>query len=395
MLPIDISPERQYYYAFIMYYWFIYMAISVFMTYIGLYYLELGYSSSVIGGLTAIGPITAIFVQPIWGVFSDKVKYRRTMLMVALAGSTTAAFLFRLNTAFIFVLFMTILYMSFFTATRPMEDAIALEYTQKHGFSFAPIRLSGTLGFAFMVLFAGQLIGNDITNLFPISAVLMTLALAIVFLFPKTSGNIDQKKKIQVWRIFSKPEILFVLTYTFIVYIALGFYNSFISIYMRSFGATNSQIGLAMSLSAFSEVPILLFINKAVRRFGSRNILLFAGLMTAFRMLIFAQATTFSTLIFSQLLHGATFITIYYCSVTIVNVEMPTQLKSTGQSILALFATGLSRIIGSLVGGSLSDVFGIDRTFYYAFWMVLIISLVFIFTFVIRDKRKASDISDN
>jgi MFS transporter, PPP family, 3-phenylpropionic acid transporter len=369
---------------FIIYYGLIYMALSVYHPFIGVYYLNLGFNMSQIGIFAAIGPVLSILVQPIWGIASDRARYRDTVLRVSLGGAAISALLYPASTSYIYVLLITIVYVCFNTAAIPLGDAITLSHITNTKYRFAPIRLAGTVGYAVMVFFVGRIVKNQVSYIFYINSGILFITLFHTWLFPKEVIKQNQKRSGRVSDIVKDKTLIFLFFYSFIVFTALSFHSSFASVYLKSLNATNAYIGLAMSISAFSEVPILLIIDKVMKKISPRTILLFSGLMTGVRMLIFSKATSLPVLLASQTLQGVTFITIYYCSVLIVNNEIPDNLKSTGQSILAIVRGGFASVIGSIAGGYMSQHLGVQSVFFIAFCFVTVMTVIIIGQLVLR-----------
>jgi len=387
-VPMNFSFQKhKNYYFFIIFYWLQYMSQAMFFPYIGLYYQEIGNSIVQIGILSALGPIVTILVQPFWGYLSDKARYRRTVLQIAMTGTLLAAVLYPLNTTFAYVFGITALFWIFYSPLIPMEDAIALEYTGKNHYQFAPIRLAGTLGYAVTALFSSKLIGANTSNLFFTFNIFLLISILFSFVLPRTEGQYVKEKSQKVWSYFLKGDILFVFIFSFLIYIAMGYHLTFTSVYMRELGASNDQIAMLMSIAAFSEVPVLIGIDKAIRKFGTQNVLLFGGLMMGIRMILFSQAHGFGILLAAQLMQGITYICFYYSAMILVNQKIPAQYASTGQAILALVTGGLGRIIGNIGGGYISSFVGL-RGSYSIFSVVLtVISLLSAAYFILQARH--------
>ena len=64
-----------------------YVPGATFGAYIGVYYRSKGMNVSQIGLLSAIGPLLALILQPLWGILSDRRGRHMAVLRLALAGS--------------------------------------------------------------------------------------------------------------------------------------------------------------------------------------------------------------------------------------------------------------------------------------------------------------------
>lgn len=145
----------------------------------------------------------------------------------------------------------------------------------------------------------------------------------------------------------------------------MGFYYTYFPIYFRKIGGSNELLGLAYFISAMSEIPFLLYADKILKRIGTRWALIGASGVAALRWLIISFIPNAYLVLPFQLLHGLIFIVLYYSMATYINQEVPKELKASGQTVNNLIGMGISRIVGSLLGGFLSDLYGIKMVFLY------------------------------
>ena len=91
------------------------------------YYKRIGLSFTQIGVLLAIGPIFAIFIQPLWAMLSDRTG-RRKLLLILLALCTAGAYLlYYLGTSFAVCLLAVLVVSLFSLALLPLCDALFCE----------------------------------------------------------------------------------------------------------------------------------------------------------------------------------------------------------------------------------------------------------------------------
>jgi PPP family 3-phenylpropionic acid transporter len=74
-----------------------------------------------------------------------------------------------------------------------------------------------------------------------------------------------------------------------------------------------------------------------------------------------------------------------------INEEVPKELKTSGQTINNLIGMGIARITGSLVGGFLSDIYGIKNMFLYNSILAFITVLIFAYIFLTMKRRSTSE----
>lgn len=142
----------------------------------------------------------------------------------------------------------------------------------------------------------------------------------------------------------------------------MSFTGTFYSVYVISLGYGQSIVGLSSFISAMSEVPILMCANRLIRRFGAVNLLIFSVLMMALRLL-FAGSGVLPLMLLSQLLQSVTYMTSYYSCVMFISENVMEGKISQGQSRLAMVQAGIGAVAGNILGGLMTDRFGVHRSF--------------------------------
>ena len=166
--------------------------------------------------------------------------------------------------------FATVVVTSFTTAVIPLSDAILIARSLKEGYSYSIIRLGGTLGYAVMTICAGMYLKTRPQMQF----VFAFFAYMILFCFciglkEERNGQIVINEVVQENeqnRIFKNRDVYIVLGLAFVSQMGLSFYTGFIGPYILEKGYTQSTIGVINSISALSEVPVLFYINRMLRK---------------------------------------------------------------------------------------------------------------------------------
>ncbi|TCT14330.1 PPP family 3-phenylpropionic acid transporter [Natranaerovirga pectinivora] len=368
-----------------LYYAIRFMSYSAFGAFIGIYYSDvLKFDGAQIGLLESLGGIIILFAQPLWGIVSDRSKYKNTVLYICLiAASATIWFLPLSGDRFILLALALGTFNFFQCAINPISDAITLELSTSNKFKFSHIRTIGSLGFALMAYFAGRIFENNIMYMFPVFSILMFSSLLLALFYPPVEGHQSKgKQKVNILVLFKDKRLIIIFSYALIISTAFGFFNSFHSLYSKSLGISTGIIGLGVSIGSFSQFPFMMFFDRLYKRFGIINILMFSGLIQSIRWFLFAFALSEVTLPFIWTLHGFTFIVFYLCMAQFVSDNVVKELKASGQMMNAIILSGLSRIIGSSVGGFATTYIGISGVFF----VNSIICLVAVITFFIITK---------
>jgi PPP family 3-phenylpropionic acid transporter len=376
---------NKYLLIFILFYGFSYMCNLVYSSFISIYLNSVGFNKTNIGILTSLAPIVAILGQPLWGTLSDRAKSKNTILKTLLLGSAVTILFYRTSTNFFYLSFIITAFTFFQTSINPMTDALTLEYIQKSKWKFGHIRLAGTVGYSIMAILAGMILTKTIDKMFILYFILTIITLFFAFLLPNVKGHQSKEKRTFIWNLFKDRKLLAYIIFALMIQITLGFYNTFFSIYYEQLGASRTMIGWAFFISAVSEVPFLLFAHVILKKAKTHHALLFAGAAAAIRWLLLGLTVNNYLVLLIQSLHGLIYIVISVSMATYINKSVPNELKASGQALNALFGTGIARVIGSLLGGFLSDIFGIRNMFVYN--SLFCIAAVIIFGIIFSRKN--------
>lgn len=358
------------------------------------YYKRIGLSFTQIGVLLAIGPIFAIFIQPLWAMLSDRTG-KRKLLLILLALCTAGAYLlYYLGTSFAVCLLAVLVVSLFSLALLPLCDALVIDRANAYGFPFARIRIGGTLGYAVMVFGAGMFLEKFDGAQFAVASVAYLLFAGAVMLLPQGSARKEsaparkeaapaRKKAASAKRkavparesIFDTSEILFVLALALIESLGLGFCGSFTGSYAVELGFGSSLIGVLSCISALSEVPILLFAGKLMDHFGEIPLLIFSGIMMSLRLCLTGMGLV-PAMISAQLLQSVTYMTTYICCTQYISKHVRAGKMSQGQSALAIVQSGLAAVASNLFGGMLVDAVGTRQAFFAVAAGVLVVALL-------------------
>ena len=364
------------------------MGNAVFGTYMPVYFQSAGLSPSQIGILLSLGPLVAVLAQPVWGAVGDRARSKNSVLAVLLVGSGIVMLLFPLSSAFMYLLLMVCLFTFFQTSTFALSDTITLEQLDKQSrWSFGPIRLGGTFGFAAMSVFFGWLATRDIGYMFPVYALVMLASLLILNRLPRVAGARARGSTERVWVLLKHRKLVTYMSISLVLHITMGYYYSFFPVYFRDLGGDNALLGWSMLISSLSEIPFLLLAAKIFKKVRITTVLLVAGIASAARWFICSLTDSAVWLLPTQLLHGMIFIVLTVTLAMYINQVVPKSLKASGQTLNGLLTLGVARIIGSFFGGFASEAYGMRMVFYVCGWIALACCL-FTLVVLLRERRE-------
>ncbi len=373
-----------------------YMTNAVYGTFMPVYLKNLGFNDIQMGSLLALAPFIAIAAQPVWGTAGDRAKTKNFILNILLSGGAATILLYPLSSLFgkleykFAYMFAIMSVFTFFqTSVNPLSDAITLEYIDSKGWKFGPIRMAGTLGFAVMSVVAGIAAKLNFEAIFVLYFLISISAVLIVSGLPGVKGHQSQGKKVPMWLLLKNRELVLLMGISLVVQTTLGFYYSFFpKYYTNDLGADNLLLGLGMFISAVSEVPFLLFADRVVKKLGVHVTLTASAGVVATRWLLLFLVTNKYAVLGINALHGLSFIVFAYSLATYINANVPKELRASGQALNGLVGMGIARILGSVVGGFLSQAFGTRQVFLFTSLLDYCAVAVFGALFIMACKRK-------
>lgn len=367
-----------------------YVANSTCLPYLTAHYANLGVDHLGIGILSSLGPISTMLILPIWSQISDRTGNRRGVLKVISLGCALTILLMLVSKSFLPLLISMSLFVCFFNSFVPLSDAITVSYLSKTRYRFSIIRLGGTVGYLVFVLISGRIFNYNSNYSFMLCSLFFVVQFFLVRRMPQVQVMKREKQKLDLRRLFRNKKTVFILFMACVVQIVLSCYYTFIGVYIRELGYTSTAISISSVFGALSEIPVLLLIDKALLYFSVPVVAIFSSFIMSIRILLLYKAQGLGLILLAQLGNGLTYMTLYYSCVTYLNNEMDDDLKSTGQSMLAFFQTGVGSIVGNVLGGFVSGKIGMKSTFLvYGVFLLTISVLCAIGLLIFNHRQKA------
>lgn len=336
-----------------------------------------GFSVSQIGLLMAINPFIAIIVQPLIGIRVDRSKSKNRIFILLMFCTLVAVIFFPLSKVFTYVLLMVSVLSLFQAALIPISESIAIESVVHMGRSYAPVRMAGTIGYSITAIIIGYLMRIDTNSVFISTVIIGGLNMFMVWRMPNVEGHQESGKRVSIKVIFEDKLLLLYNGFSIIAQLLLSFYMTFLPIYFLDLGGSQNQLGMVYFIAAMSEIPFLLGADKLLKKFGNQRMLVFSMFIIGLRILLLVFVKTPFWIYLISALNGFTFVVFAYTLAVYVNNTVKKELKTTGQTILAV-AQGIGRILGSLLGGFLMDGIGAHPTMILSFALCLVAIILFL-----------------
>lgn len=348
--------------------------------YLSAYLLDLGFTNTLIGTTLAIGSILSIVVQPVVASIADKLKKMslRTLLSILYCVSCFLVVIIWI-VPFAFpkhAIFPTSVLFIILNSIAGAEGALVNSLGMEHnyggqGINFSLARGCGSFAYAVSCLIVGFLVDDFGSGfLVPANLAFKLVTLALVATFPKPAKVLgedgadiakqDSNNASSLW-VFVRENgrfILVVLSFV-LVYSITAILNNFSIQLINYVGGTESKVGIATSIAAFTELPAMALFPFILKRVGSiTKIMKFAAVMMVIKAVITAFAPSVEWIYVSQLFQCVSFALLLPCSVYYVNRFVPRKDKVKGQSFMNM-TLSIASIVVTLFGGKIIDTMGI------------------------------------
>jgi len=343
-----------------------------------LYYRELGFTGAQIGLLTSITPLINLITVPLWTGLADMTRRHRLIMSLALLVGVIMMLLFPLLNAFASVLLVSILFSAFFAPVSSFADSATMVMLADEKEMYGRIRLGGTIGYGLTAPIAGTLVQNyGLKWAFWGTAALFLLAFIVSQKLVHSQVKADEPVRRNVRALLANPRWLLFLSLAAASGVALTAANTYFFPYMKELGAKESLMGLALTIGTLSEIPVLFFGNRLVKRLKPYGLLMLTMVVTVIRFLLLAAIGTPNPVLFVQLLNGLTFPAMWVAGVSYVYENAPAGMGTTAQGIFSATVFGLGTAVGGFTGGLLLESVG-GRGLYLVFGVVLLAIVVIV-----------------
>lgn len=343
---------------------------------------QAGFDEAAVGGILALGLIAAIFGQFVLGRLSDRVWSKNRVLFAIYLVSAVSAALIPANASFIYTAAMVCVLYFFLFPIQPLTDTIALEICAPKGWNIGKLRVAAVSVCAVTSYTAGNIVGH-----FSPSAVFyifagMTLFGGIPALYaPRVPGHQSgRREKVASAVLLKNRELVLLLAAGFFIYVTMGFYITFFSVYFTSpaVGGSMAALGALNALASLAEIPVFFMVNRILRSIPIEKALAAAMLFLGVRWLLIAWFASPAALLAVNMLHALSFSPMVIFSAYYIDRHVGAELKASGQTLFCMAANGLGRLTGTFGGGMLIRYITYPQAFFISAVLCLATCAVFV-----------------
>jgi len=266
----------------------------------------------------------------------------------------------------------------FWNAALSTFEALTLNHLGEDTNHYSLIRMWGSVGFVGTVLILPPLIESQGLPLVLDAMLFLFLVIFIAsLLVPNKSQAVETVNDARFWDVLRKPAVIVLLIACGLNIASHGTYYTFFTIYMHENGYQEVFIGWMWALGVICEVALFASMHLLMKRFSASQLFIAAMFITALRWtLLGAFVDSIVILIFTQLLHAATFGLFHASAIHLIHGHFPGRLQARGQALYSGLSTGLGGAIGGLMSGYAWDSIGNEMTFYVSGLIALLSGVI-------------------
>ncbi len=337
------------------FYFFFFATLGAFVPYWSVYLQSLQFNPAEIGELMAIVMASKLVAPYFLGWLSDHFQKSLFIIQLALVLSLiTFSGVFVAHSYWWLVLVM----MTFgfaWNATLPLFEALTLNHLEGDSHHYSLIRLWGSIGFIILVAGLPPLIANDEISRLPYIVLGLLLANTLVTFFireKKHNAAPQSALNTSITSVIKKPVVAGLLIACAFQAISHGAYYTFFSIYLEEHGYSRDLTGWMWAIGVMAEVALFLIMHRLLRQYRASWLFAVSLLLTTIRWILLAfWVGNMPVLIFSQILHAASFGLFHAAAIYLIHELFPGRLQMRGQALYAGISFGLGGSLGSLLSG--------------------------------------------
>ncbi|MCB8976505.1 MAG: MFS transporter [Ardenticatenaceae bacterium] len=359
------------------FYFLIFGGLAAYRPYLVLYYQSLSFSGAQIGLLTGIAPLLTLVSLPLISSAADRTNRHKGIMSLALLVMVGVLIFYPQLNSFLLLLSMAVLTAVAYSPILSLANNATMFMLGERKELYGRIRLGGTIGFSVIAALAGLLVEQyGLKIAFWSAAVLFFIAFGVNQQLTHSEATDEEPAaKGRASELLKKPHFLLFLLISFSGGISFATLNAYLFPYMKTLGAGESLMGIALTIGTIGELPVLFFANRFVKRFGAYPLLILSLAMTGLRFLLLGVAPTPTFVLLIQLLNGLNYPLLMVAGVTYADAHAPQGLRATAQGLFNVAYGGIGSAIGGFVGGLLFESLG-ARGMYLAFAAFVAVVLV-------------------
>lgn len=362
-------------------------ALAALYPFLPLFYEDLGLTGRQIGVLIGVLPLVTTVSASLWGALADASGRHTLFLKVTILGAVAGAVLIYLSSTFWGLFPSVIVFSLFSTPIVPLVDNTIFSLLGEDSDRYGQFRLWGSIGWGIGAPAVGTVVQRaGLSWAFFLYVLLMGITLITAFQMRIRPAGIGGDLREGLRLLLGNRVWIQFLAALFIAGMGLAVVDNFLFLHLRGLGASESLMGITLSVGTASEVVLFISSERVLAKLGRRTVLSIAiiALITQLLTYSFLKEPWLALLI--QALHGPSFGGLWLASVSFANKMAPEGMGATAQGLISTVLLGLGASAGSLLGGQLMDLGGSSLAFFWS-GILTILALAIILITRVRARR--------
>jgi predicted MFS family arabinose efflux permease len=246
----------------------------------------------------------------------------------------------------------------FYSTLSPLVDGTTLSLLGEQRARYGSLRAWGTVGFTVMSASIGFVFERaGLPALFIVYPLTLLALLAAAMTLPSRPVYVRGALLSGLWPMLRQRQWQVFIGSLFVFALGISGLFSFMSITIKALGGSDSLVGLAWTVAALAEIPVMLLGQQLLHHLGARRMLIIGFLATAVRMVIISLAPTAQWLLLPQALNGFSY-AFYWLGAMTYGSELAGPERQSTQVGLTVATFSLASMVGSAVSGVLFDTLG-------------------------------------
>ena len=363
-------------------YW---MGSCIISSYAGVYLLGEGFTNTEIGLLIGLVGAVSTVMQPwVGGIVdrSERITLRSVSWWFGILMALLSAVLILFGNKIVVVIVYSVL-RTLLQVALPLVSAMGMESINRgNKLNFGLARGMGSIAYAVLTSITGFATAVFSSHVLTYEMLITCILFVVgIQLFPREKDLSHEPEAMQEVAAPGKaffgryPKFFFLLVGWTLVFTSYGLINNFLFQIMESKGGDSSSMGIALAISALSEVPTMFLFVELVGRLKSG---VWMKLSSVFFMLKVLGILVFSSIVGIYVVHALQMLgyaLFAVASVYYVNCLMEDRDKVTGQAYMTMTTT-MGAVIGSTVGGVIIAVWGIEMMLIFATVIAVVVMVI-------------------
>lgn len=369
-------------------YWSIYGLMFPFAS---VFLQDRGFSNSHIGLVLGFAYTMSALLQPaIASIFSRfNVRLSSGLMGIYAAVAVLAVCLLVLPLPNMLLAVLVVAAFSLHSSAQPSINSLAHAFDAAGvpvNFGFA--RALGSVGFAILTSIMGTVMNHVSPRFLPAFylALIILLFLTLgVFRTPVSVHEEKENEKSQGSFVQKYPAFMMFLAGILCICLNHTLIDTFMLQVLQNIGGGAQELGVAVSLAAMSEVPVMMLYSRLRKKLGVKKLLILCGWAWCLKNAITAFATAPFMVYGAQILQALGYAIYVPLTVDLVAMMLPEKDFLKGQS-LAGSAYTFGGVFAAFTSGMMLDHFGVNATL--TFMLLFSLAGAVLFTTAALSRRK-------